>query len=270
MEPNQAWIEALGELRDAGRPCVVVVVTDVKGSAPREPGTRMIVCDGRLAWGTIGGGNLEHQAIEHASRLLAGGASATETVVYPLADKTGQCCGGQVTLFFETYLWKRPTVAIFGAGHVGQALAGLAPWLKARVLLIDGRDEAELVPTVPPERARPYELVCVGAPEAELDTLPADAFVLVMTHSHALDLEVLARALERRSFPFVGLIGSERKWQRFRQRLLAQGLGEALVDSVHCPIGVTKGSKDPAVIALSTATQIAEEMRRLVPGQPVG
>ena len=132
MEPEQAWIEALGELRAAGTPCVVVVVTDVQGSAPREPGTRMIVSAGRLAWGTIGGGNLEHQAIEHASGLLAAGAGTSETVVYPLADKTGQCCGGQVTLFFETYLWKRNTVAIFGAGHVGQALAGLAPWLKAR------------------------------------------------------------------------------------------------------------------------------------------
>ena len=73
MEPNQAWIERLAELRDAGRPCVMVVVTDVQGSAPREPGARMLVSDGTLSWGTIGGGNLEKQAIEHSQAMLGDG-----------------------------------------------------------------------------------------------------------------------------------------------------------------------------------------------------
>jgi len=262
MDPHKAWIEELAELRAAGRPCAMVVVTDVRGSAPREPGARMIVADGRLAWGTIGGGNLERQAIEHAVALAASGQPRSESVVYPLAEKTGQCCGGQVTLFFESFAWKRHTIAIFGAGHVGQALAGLTPWLKARVQLIDGRDEAELVPAPPKER--PWELLCIDSPEAEIDRLPPDALVLVMTHSHALDLEVLARALRRDTFPFVGLIGSERKWQRFRKRLLARDFAPDAVDSIRCPIGLRteglRGSKDPAAIALATAAQLTEEM----------
>ena len=71
MSASQAWIDALSELKQAGTACAVVVVTAVRGSAPREPGARMIVAGGRLAWGTIGGGNLEKLAIEHATRLLA-------------------------------------------------------------------------------------------------------------------------------------------------------------------------------------------------------
>ena len=155
----------------------------------------MIVADGELAWGTIGGGNLEKQAVEHATRLLAAPAAASESVEYPLSEKVGQCCGGTVTLFYESFRWTRRRVVVFGAGHVGQALAGLAPYLQADVTLIDGRDEAEIRPRVPSER--PYELVCIDAPEAEVDALPDDALVVVMTHSHALDLQVVERALRR-------------------------------------------------------------------------
>ena len=155
MSPDSNWIARLAELRAAGEPCALVVVTGVKGSAPREVGARMVVRgdggEGVLDFGTIGGGNLEHQALAHAAAMIARGEAASETVAFPLAERTGQCCGGEVTLFFETFSWQRPTVAIFGAGHVGQALAGLAPWLGARVLLIDGRQEEQLVPA--PARA---------------------------------------------------------------------------------------------------------------------
>lgn len=260
MDASQDWIEALGALRAQGRHCALVVVTATKGSAPRESGARMLVEEGRLAWGTIGGGNLEKLAIEHASALLARGGTISESVEFPLAEATGQCCGGAVTLFFETFTWQRRTIAIFGAGHVGQALGALAPWLKARVLVIDGREEAAIQPRLPRERA--FELLCVDAPEAELDTLPADALVLVMTHSHALDLEIIDRALAKRDFPYLGLIGSQRKWSRFQKRLVQRGHSSERLTRVKCPIGVSKTSKDPAAIALSAAAELVEVMER--------
>jgi len=256
MHGTQDWIERLADLRARRAPCAQVVVTAVKGSAPREVGARMLVVDGGLFWGTIGGGNLEKLAIEHAAGLVARGEAASESVTYPLAEATGQCCGGSVTLFFEAFRWRTRTVAVFGAGHVGQALAGLAPWMRARVLVIDGREEAEIRPPVP--RERPWELLCVDAPEAEIDELPADALVVILTHSHALDLAILERALARGGFPYVGLIGSQRKWARFRKRLEQRGVPAAAIDAVHCPIGVTRGSKDPAAIALSAAAQLVE------------
>ena len=209
MDASLAWIEKLTELQSDGHPCaLVVVVTEVAGSVPREAGARMIVCDGELAWGTIGGGNLERQAIEHATRLLAAERAASESVEYPLSEKVGQCCGGKVTLFFETFRWTRRRVVVFGAGHVGQAIGGLASYLQADVTLIDSRDEEEIRPRVPPAAERSYELTCIDAPEAEIDTIPNDALVLIMTHSHALDLEIVEHAIHRGGFPYVGLIGS--------------------------------------------------------------
>src|SRR5262245_11619154 len=192
MEPDQSWIDELGELREREEPCVLVVVTRVKGSAPREPGARMIVAGGELVHGTIGGGNLEKLAIERARALIADPEGRSTSADYPLAEEAGQCCGGSVTLFMEPYPWRRRLVVVFGAGHVGQALAGLAPWLRARVRLVDGREEDEIRPRLP--RQRPYELVCTDAPEGELDELPENALVVIMTHSHALDLELVARA----------------------------------------------------------------------------
>lgn len=252
---EQDWLDVLGELRAREEPCVVVVVTAVKGSAPREPGARMVVTRAGIAQGTIGGGELERLAREEAVRRLSEPTAASGSADYPLAEAAGQCCGGHVTLFYELLRWRRRTLAIFGAGHVGQALAGLAPWLRARVRLIDGRDEAELHPR--PPRERPYELVCVDAPEAELDELPPDALVVIMTHDHALDLAILERALRRGCFPWIGLIGSQRKRERFEKRLLQRGFPAHTLSLVRCPIGVTRTSKEPTAIALSVAAELA-------------
>lgn len=265
MNASQAWIEELARLRDAGRPCAMVVVTAVEGSAPREAGARMLVADGRLAWGTIGGGNLEKLAIEHATALLREARAASETRHYPLGETAGQCCGGRVTLFFETFPWRRSTVAVFGAGHVAQALGGLAPWIQADVLLIDGRDEDEIQP--PPPRERPWELRTVDAPEQEIDLIPESALVLVMTHSHALDLAILEAALRRGTFPYLGLIGSERKWSRFRARLARKGFRDEELARVRCPIGVSRASKHPSAIALSTAVELVEVLQTGVAGE---
>lgn len=255
---NQRWIEVLSELRERRQPCVMVVVTDARGSTPREAGARMIVSGGRLVWGTIGGGNLEHLALQHAAGLEGAGREVGESVEFPLSEKAGQCCGGKVTLFFEAFPWSRSKVVVFGAGHVAQALGALQPWLRADVLLIDNRDEATVVPPLP-ER-RPYEVLFIDSPEEEVDAIDPDSLVVVMTQDHALDLEIVARALARGTFPYLGLIGSTRKWERFRRRLARRGLDEARIDSVRCPIGATRTSKEPTSIAVSTAAELLEHL----------
>ncbi len=261
MDVSPSWIEVLAEHQRARRPCAMVVVTDVRGSAPREPGARMIVSGGRIAWGTIGGGNLEHLAVERCVELLRAAQPASESVDLPLGERTGQCCGGAVTLFFEVFPWTPRLVVVFGAGHVAQALGGLAPWLDAKVLLIDPREPDELHPPLPAEP--PFELLSIDAPEEEIEHIPADALVLVMTHDHDLDQRIVERALLRGTFPYLGLIGSERKWARFRRRLLARGLTDEQLDRVRCPIGLTRASKAPHAIALSTAAELVDVMARL-------
>lgn len=255
MDPSSAWLDALGALRDRSEPCVVVTVTSTKGSTPRDPGARMIVDRTGIAWGTIGGGRLEQLAAERAAAMLQEERPEARTERVPLAASAGQCCGGEVTVFLEAFAWRKRRVVVFGAGHVGQALGGLAPWLGAEVLLIDPREEAELIPRVPAERA--YSLRLVDAPEGEIDELEDHDLVLIMTHSHALDMDLLVAALRRGTFPYLGLIGSQRKWARFQKLLAQRGFSEADWRRVTCPIGVGAPSKEPHQIALSVAAELA-------------
>jgi xanthine dehydrogenase accessory factor len=254
-----AWLDELGRLRSAKRPCTVVTVTGTQGSTPRDAGARMIVDTDGVSWGTIGGGRLEQLAVEKAQEMLNAAQPAATSERFPLGAKAGQCCGGEVTLFFESFLWLRKQVVVFGAGHVGQALGGLAPWLGADMLLIDSRTKEELIPRLPADA--PFETRFVDAPEGELRGLRPGSPILIMTHSHALDLEILAEALRTGPHTYLGLIGSERKWARFQKQLARMGFDAAQIDSVRCPIGAGATSKEPNQIALSVAAELSTVLR---------
>lgn len=156
--------------------------------------------------------------------------------------------------------WREPTgtdalpLLLFGAGHVGRALVlALAP-LPVAVRWVDPRAEAF------PSRV-PANVVAVRAqdPVREVEAAPAGAAVLVMTHSHPLDLAVTAAALARLDLPFVGLIGSATKRARFRGRLRALGIPEARIAALACPIGIPGiAGKAPAIIAASVAAQVLQ------------
>ena len=143
-------------------------------------------------------------------------------------------------------------IYLFGAGHVGRALAlALAP-LPFAVRWIDPRRDA--FPTHTPANVT---LIHAPEPAAELASAPDSALVVVFTHSHALDLEIVAEALRVERFGYVGLIGSATKRARFLSQMRAAGLTEVQLARLVCPIGVPGlESKDPAVIAASTAAQL--------------
>ena len=120
-----AWIETLRALEQEATPAVLVTLLAVRGSTPREAGCKMVVTDTE-AHGTIGGGNLEFHSIGLARSLLAGGGTAPLVREFPLGPELGQCCGGHASGLLEPM---RPTslqIALFGAGHVGRALGGVA------------------------------------------------------------------------------------------------------------------------------------------------
>jgi xanthine dehydrogenase accessory factor len=157
----------------------------------------------------------------------------------------------------ETYGARAAPILLFGAGHVGRALAlALAP-LPFAVRWIDPREGA--FPPHIPTNATP---ILTSDPEAEIVRAPADAAVIVMTHDHGLDLAITAAALQR-GFPFVGLIGSATKRARFERRFRDLGIPGARIEALACPIGLPGiGGKEPAVIAASVAAQLLQERER--------
>jgi xanthine dehydrogenase accessory factor len=263
----------VGELlrRLAAAPAVRIRVAQVKGSGPREPGAWMAVFDDAVV-GTIGGGHLEFEAIAHARALLAG-APAEQRRRFALGPALGQCCGGVVALDFERLgtadrdrlraeaqreLQAQMPVALFGGGHVGRAIVQLLGTLPVRTHWIDSRDEvfpAELPANAQAEHSDPVQ--------AAVPALAARSRVLIMSFSHAEDLDIVAACLkrqrERDDLPFVGLIGSKTKWATFRHRLEARGFTAAELARITCPIGVPGiAGKEPEVIAVAVAAQLLQ------------
>jgi len=254
---------------------VLVSVDGTQGSAPRDIGAWMAVFASDVV-GTIGGGHLEFQAIDEARGRLAG-AYGDPVRQYALGPSLGQCCGGVVRLRFERVgaadipaLEKRlaprlSPLALFGGGHVGKALAGVLSSLPFAVTWVDSRDEifpAHVPANVTCEHSDPVH--------AAVADLSAGSRVLIMSFSHAEDLDVVAACLrrqrERADLPYVGLIGSKTKWATFRHRLEERGFTGAELAQVTCPIGLPGiTGKEPEVIAVSVAAQI---LQVAPPGKP--
>ena len=247
---------------------VLVTVDATQGSVPRERGAWMVVFAGRVV-GTIGGGHLELQAIEHARRRLSS-PDGEPGLRFSLGPSLGQCCGGVVHLRFERLsradavslpqrLQQGSTpVALFGGGHVGRAIVDVLGTLPFAVTWIDSRDE--IFPAQVPDNVRCEHSDPVQAAVADL---APGSRVLAMSFSHAEDLDIVAACLkrlrERGDLPYVGLIGSRTKWATFRHRLEERGFAPEELARVTCPIGIPGiRGKEPQVIAVSVAAQLLQ------------
>jgi len=234
---------------------IEVLIAETRGSAPREAGTRMWV-NANEVHGTIGGGNLEFMAVRIARELLSSSQHECEQR-FALGDSLGQCCGGSLVLRFRRVAQRgaEPAqfhVVLYGAGHVGTELARILERLPCRLSWFDTRREM----------ARPGVEI-EEEPAWMVDQAGPGMFHLVMTHSHALDLDIVERVLRRGDFAFLGLIGSDTKAAKFRARLHARGLDPS---PLVCPIGLFKAGKHPAEVAVSAVAQLLERRAQV----PVG
>jgi xanthine dehydrogenase accessory factor len=277
-------------------PSVWISIERFEGSSPREVGAWMLVSadtvegkgvtvqgKGVTVRGTVGGGHLEFDAIAKARELLKAlpFVASSQTLRYALGPALGQCCGGVVWLKMECIAagdtsklialradsitvraLKGLKIALFGGGHVGRAIVNALAPLPCSVHWIDSRDEIfpdQLPANVQAEHSAPVQ--------AAARDLAPQSHVLIMSFSHAEDLDVVAACLQRqrekRDLPFIGLIGSKTKWATFRHRLEERGFSQDELAQVTCPIGLPGiAGKEPEVIAASVAAQLMQ-FRRL-------
>ena len=252
----------------------------------------MVVTESGLR-GTIGGGNLEYQAMAQARAILVHPPGTWRVQDYPLGPLLGQCCGGRVRLLVERLdsvpegeepylvelgerLRRKPfpgggrgpgaarepapepgeafiepgegarlPLLLFGAGHVGKAIASRTGGLPLHLAWFDSRPEAAETPGV----ALAAEEEMVAAARAA----DPDAAVVILTHDHGLDYRITVAALAGRA-RFVGLIGSQTKRARFVARLEKEGIAHG---RLTCPIGLPGiEGKQPDVIAVALHAQL--------------
>lgn len=236
---------------------ITVTVAAYRGSIPTTLGSKAVITAAGLHTGTIGGGKIEARAISHALSLLADPASPPcQLVTWNLRKDIAMTCGGEMTLFFELIraapAWH---IAIFGAGHIVQALLPVLAPLSCRIDLVDTRPE--WLAKIPPQPNLTTHLV-----NAHTDALPLiteKTQLLSITQGHSTDFPILAEAL--RSFPeiaFIGVIGSLSKRATLTRELREAGLPECLIAKIHCPLGLPIGDNTPAEIAISITAQLLQ------------
>lgn len=333
------WIDHLVRAVEAARPTVLLTIAQAKGSTPRELGAKLVVTPDD-SYGSIGGGNLEFQAVKLARDMLAGRVGKSHIAKMPLGPTLGQCCGGNVTVALQwiskddldwiagakanldagdttlivtgvgnaevtkrivpidqigrltetlssisrdierfarnnerVYLVRdksdpgafyllerieerRPTLMLFGAGHVGRALVRVLDGTPLRIRWIDSRSH-EFPQSIP------YNVTVhvTNSPLKEIAGAPGGCLYLVMTHSHPVDLAICEAVLRGESFAFLGLIGSQTKKSRFVRQLRDGGINDNALDRLICPIGIDGiDGKTPAEIAIAVAAQLLQHV----------
>jgi xanthine dehydrogenase accessory factor len=269
---DRAARHALREAARTGIDCVLVRVARIEGSAPREAGAGMVVT-ATAATGTIGGGHLELKSIALAREQLAQALpQPTRSVRFPLGPALGQCCGGVAHIRFDLCLrgvlpagvtLPEPEplfrLVLFGAGHVAQALVQVLAGVECAITWVDSREQQ--FPAQVPEQV---QVEFSENPAHEVRLAAPGAFYLVMTHSHALDLEIVEAVLARGDAAFLGLIGSKTKRVRFEHRLAAKGYSAQQIAGITSPIGVVGlTSKAPGVVAIAAAAQLLQVAERM-------
>ncbi|MDQ2094878.1 xanthine dehydrogenase accessory protein XdhC [Rhodalgimonas zhirmunskyi] len=253
---------SLRALLSGAAPLVRVRIAQVAGSSPREEGAFMLVSPDVVA-GTIGGGAMEYAGIDRARRMLARGEDVAVADI-ALGPESGQCCGGRVLLEFDVLdaagraavlaevaaaEAAQPEVLIFGAGHVGRALARALALLPVRCVLIDSRAEELALAQGGTQRRTAF-------PEAEVASAAPGAAVVIATHDHGLDFLLAGEALARGDLAYVGMIGSNTKRARFASWARDHATGAELA-RLTCPMAANApADKRPEVIAAFVATEV--------------
>ena len=237
---------------------MLVTVVGKEGSAPAPPGAKMLVCADGTTVGTVGGGGLEQAAVSQAAELLD--QKRSQLIKYSLlengrvadAEPLGMLCGGTISLFYE-YLGYGAHVYIFGAGHVGRALAGHLKSMRCYVTVVDDRPEL-----IPPDVEGADRLLKTDYGAAlEDETVPEGAYFVIGTPSHQGDYEVLKRIFTSDWKPrYVGMLASKRKARSLIQRFVEECENEVNLDVLYSPVGLDLGGRSPDEIAIAIAAEI--------------
>ncbi|MBN2175537.1 MAG: XdhC family protein [Bacteroidales bacterium] len=244
-------LENIRQIKASGKKAALCIIVETKGSSPRKPGSKMIVFEDKTIDGTIGGGSLELKVMEDATKVI--GSGSPQKFSYNLDDDFGMHCGGYAEVYIEPIL-PDDQLYIFGAGHVGKALADLASKFGFEIILIDPREEI-----LKGFEGKPYKFIQLDFVEAANEMkFGRTAYIVITTPKHKYDENVLALCAKKLS-AYVGMIGSKNKVALAKKRFLEENiLTQQEIDRVDMPIGIKFNAQTPEEIAVSILAKLID------------
>lgn len=256
-------VRAAGEWLAEGKRVAIATIIAREGSAPRQIGAKMAVSEAGETVGSVGGGGLEGEIIRRAKRALDDGRPGLEE--FDLGGEAAGIdafCGGKVSVFIEP-LGESRRLFVFGAGHVGKAVARIAQAVGFAVTVVDDREELLT------KEALGEGVVGMVASPAEISRLGIDgrAFVVICTRGHSLDKDYLRAASAVRP-GYVGMLGSAEKAKKVFDQLELEGVPREFLAGVRTPVGLAIGAETPSEIAVSIAAELIQQWRKARPCGP--
>jgi len=244
--------DVIGEILRSSQKAALCTLVATKGSTPLKAGAKMIVWENRKIFGSIGGGKLEQVTIEEAIAVIS--QNTPQLFKHELMSQMQMCCGGYVEIFIEP-LMARKKLFMFGGGHVGKALVNHASALDFELVVVDSR--AEILLEIPDGGC---QKICGDYAEV-LPALQIDenSFVVIATHDHAHDRQILAHCIRKPHF-YLGMIGSNNKIAKTRELFLESGTAtEEELMAVDMPIGLAINAESADEIAISIIAKLIKE-----------
>lgn len=235
---------------DRGETVAIVTVTAVEGSAPRSPGTSMLVREEGTIEGTIGGGTVEKLSRDAAVEAIDEGASRREEWELRPGGNTGMVCDGSMEVFINVLEGKR-TLIVAGGGHIAVPVVRIGTELGYSPVVVEDRDEF-----ADPDRFPDADVIQAPFEEGIAETtITGNTAIVIATRSSTFDRRAAQHALESDAF-YVGCVASESKAEHIRAGLRDDGVDEASLDRLRAPVGLDLGADTPAQIALSILSEI--------------
>ncbi len=244
--------EKLVELKRAGKPAALMIVTKTRGSVPRRAGAKMIVLNDGTTIGTMGGGDLEKKAIEEALEAIRKGEPRIASFTLDIEKgKLDMMCGGELEVYIEPVLPEERLI-IFGAGHITRRLASLMKSVGFNVSVVDDSQELlrkDMFPEI--------EGLILTDMEQFARDLPSDprTYIVLLSRGFSRDEKILNQLIQK-DFKYIGMIGSMRKIMTMKEEIKKKGVSEEAFQKLKAPIGLDIGGETPEEIAISIAAEI--------------
>lgn len=247
----------IAELEAEGTSFAMAIVVRAQGSVPRHEGSKMLIFPDGSTEGTIGGGEMESLIIREAQESIKDGRVRFLHYNFRNPDRGDPgVCGGEIDVYVEP-LQPRPTLLIFGMGHVGKAVAHLGSWMGFRVIVADDREEFATLESPPSaDRAIRCDLANLSE-EVEIDS---QTYVVLATRGVPVDVQGLPSLLKTDA-GYIGVIGSRRRWETSVKQLRDLGIPEEMITKVNSPMGLDIAAETPEEIALSIVAEIVMKRR---------